>query len=443
MKIHARLYWIISVSLLALASLALIRWGNLQLTKYLEGEAFRAELEKQTARGLHFKGGQYAPIQRRGWFTASSESFRGDDGRKAMRTLEAQGISATFNPLGILLRRWQLDRVEVEGGNVTIQTYEPTPEPSPAKPWYHLFLPQRVYLRQVASGPVDVTWRLRGQRAGFFGTRLLITPHGRDFNYQATGGRLKMPLMPELGLRDTHLVITKELLTLYNLDLLSREGEGQIHAEGQAGTRDNRSVNFKFTFERLPIAQWLPDSWRDHARGVVTGKIAWRGRDPKLEHSEGEASLRLDQGRLVKLPFLRKLAGITGEQALEKLTLSDCSAELSWAYPKVEIKQLAVEAKEKFRAEGAVTIEERNLQGTIQLGVAPGLLDWLPNPEEVFPRRHSGYLWTTVHLSGTLESPQQDLAPRIIAAIKDDPGAALRLLFRSLGEWLEGKFNRD
>ena len=71
-----------------------------------------------------------------------------------MRSLDAHGIKARFNPWGVFLRRWQLDEIHIEGGEVGIQVYEPKPEPSPAKPWYHVFLPQRVYLKRVESEPV-------------------------------------------------------------------------------------------------------------------------------------------------------------------------------------------------------------------------------------------------------------------------------------------------
>jgi hypothetical protein len=45
-------------------------------------------------------------------------------------------------------------------------------------------------------------------------------------------------------------------------------------------------------------------------------------------------------------------------------------------------------------------------------------IDWLAKPEEVFPRRHDGYLWTAVHLSGTTDAAQQDLRPRIMEVLK-------------------------
>src|SRR3977135_918486 len=84
---------------------------NPRLTRYVESDAFRVELEKATAKGLHFPAGKYAPIRRTGFLTASSDSFRAQNGRKAMTALDAHGITATFNPLGVFLRRWQLDEV--------------------------------------------------------------------------------------------------------------------------------------------------------------------------------------------------------------------------------------------------------------------------------------------------------------------------------------------
>jgi hypothetical protein len=79
---------------------------------------------------------------------------------------------------------------------------------------------------------------------------------------------------------------------------------------------------------------------------------------------------------------------------------------------------------------------ERALGGTLEIGLTTNYLDWLPHPEEVFTRESGGYLWTTVHLSGTLQSPQQDLSPRLIQALTESPGALLGATFRALGAWL-------
>jgi hypothetical protein len=377
--------WVVAaVAIVLLVGAMGIAWLNPQLTHYLEGDHFRAELEKETAKGLHFPSGQYSSIHRTGFLSATSDGFRANNGRKAMKSMDARGITAKFNLLGLFFRRWQLDEVHIQSGEVEIQTYTPSLEPSPAKPWFHVFLPRRVYLKEVEANPADVTWHFRDEKGGFFGTRLAITPHGGDFNYEARGGTLKMVLIPNLQLRDTHLLITKKLLTLYNLDLQPGDGAiGSIHAEGTAGTGEDRSVNFNFSFEHLPVEEWLPKQWREHVRGKASGKILWRGKNPKLENSIGEATLRVDDGRIIELPFLENIAKITNEKSLERLTLNDCSLALTWNYPSAEIKNIAVEERGKFRAEGTIQVEKKALSGAIELGVERHLLDWLPKPEEV------------------------------------------------------------
>lgn len=431
----------IVIGLVVLGGAGTVALLNPRLTRCVESDAFRAELEKETAKGLHFPGGKYSPIRRTGFFTAASDGFQARNGRKAMTSLDAHGITARFNPLGVFLRRWELDEVHIDGGEVGIQTYEPKPEPSPSKPWYHIFLPDRVYLRRVWSEPADVTWRLRNEKGGFFATRLLITPHGRDFEYRATGGTMKGPLIPDLPLRHTHLLITKQLLTLYELDVAPGPGsDGFIRAEGTAGTREDKSVDFKLKFEKLPLREWMPASWRDYVNGSAAGDVHWNGPNPKLESSQVKASLRVRDAHVSGLPFLQTLGRITGKKSIEQLTLNECAAELDWKSPLVEVKNIAVEDKGKFRIEGAVSIREQSLGGAIRLGLAREYLEWLPHPEEVFATEKGGYLWTTVHLSGTIDQPGQDLSPRIIEALKESPGAFLQLIFRQFGDWLKDAF---
>ena len=440
-KTRTRRLAVVVVACIVAAAGGAIAFVNPRLTRYVESDAFRVELEKETAKGLHFPVGTYAPIRRTGFLSMAADRFRAQNGRKALSSLDARGITVRFNPLGVFLRRWQLDEVHIDGGEVGIQIYEPKPEPSPSKPWYHVFLPDRVYLRRVWSEPADVTWRLRNEKGGFFGTCLLITPHGRDFEYRATGGTMKGALIPDLPLRHTHLLITKTLFTLYELDLAPGPGsDGFVRGEGTAGTREDRTVDFKVKFEKAPLREWLPASWREHVSGVASGNVHWNGPNPKIETSQVRASLRVGDGRVSGLPFLQTLGRITGKKSIEQMELNECAGELDWKSPRLEIKNIAIEDKGKFRMEGAISIRGKSLGGAIRLGLAREYLEWLPHAEEVFPNEKAGYLWTTVHLSGSIDQPQQDLSPRVIEALKESPGAFLGLTFRLIGDWLKGTF---
>ena len=188
---------------------------------------------------------------------------------------------------------------------------------------------------------------------------------------------------------------------------------------------------------------WLSGKWKGHLSGSAVGDVHWAGENPKLESSSGEGSFRVRDARIENLPLLEKLAELAQKKSFEHLELNDCSLSFAWRYPKIEIKDIAIEENGKFRIEGAISIERRMLRGAIKLGVAQQYLDWLPKPEEVFTTKRSGYLWTTVHLSGTVDEPKQDLSPRIVELFKESPGAYLGLLFRQFEAWLEKIFRGD
>jgi hypothetical protein len=414
------------------------------LTHYVESDAFRATMENETAKGLHFPSGQYSRIRRTGALTAQSEGFQATNGQKAMKSIDARGITAKFNPWAVFVRRWQLDDVHVQSGDVEVQIYEHKAEPISSNPWFSIFLPNRVILKRIESDAANLTWRLRGERAGFFGTRLVVTPNGPDFEYRATGGTLKMAIVPDLYLRVAHLLITRTLFTLYEIDLApNAQSDGSIRGHGNAGIGDDKSVDLKATFDRLPIRAWLPAKWKDHFNGNAFGEVHWTGENPKLESSVGEGGLRVRNGRIDNLPMLEKLAELAQKKSFEHLELNDCSLSFTWRYPKIDITDIAIEEKGKFRVEGAISIDRRWLRGAVNLGLTRQDLNWLPNPEEVFNRQRSGYLWTTVHLSGTIDEPKQDLSPRIIELFKESPGAYLGLLFRQFEGWLKKVFGGD
>src|SRR6266571_3755986 len=226
--------WLICIGAIAIffviaAALGVGLFFSPVLTHYVESDVFRQTMENETAKGLHFPSGRYLRIRRTGPLTAQSEGFRVTNGQKAMKSIDARGITATFNP------------------------------------WVAIFLPNRVVLRRIESDAANVTWRLRGERAGFFGTRLLITPNGPDFEYRANGGTLKMAVVPNLYLRQAHLLITKTLFTLYDIDLAPNpQSDGSIRGHGNAGIGEDKSVDLRATFERLPIRGWLPAKWKEH-----------------------------------------------------------------------------------------------------------------------------------------------------------------------------------
>jgi hypothetical protein len=74
----------------------------------------------------------------------------------------------------------------VQSGDVEIQIYKAHPEASGTQAMVRHFFAKQVYLKRIETPQANITWRFRGEQAGFFGTQLLITPHCPDFEYFAT-----------------------------------------------------------------------------------------------------------------------------------------------------------------------------------------------------------------------------------------------------------------
>ena len=56
-------------------------------------------------------------------------------------------------------------------------------------------------------------------------------------------------------------------------------------------------------------------------------------------------------------------------------------------------------------------------EAAFQVGVAPATLQWIPGSQErVFTVARGSYVWTTMRLTGPVDSPKEDLSGRLATA---------------------------
>ena len=82
---------------------------------------------------------------------------------------------------------------------------------------------------------------------------------------------------PDPDLRRTHILITKTVLTLYDLDLASdSHSDESIRAQGHAGLGQDKSIDVKANFNSVPIRQWLPAEWKGVSKAALSAIFTGR-----------------------------------------------------------------------------------------------------------------------------------------------------------------------
>jgi len=417
---------------------------NVSISAWIDGDGFRYLLNRETSKGLKLEA-QYSSLSRTGQLGIHADSFDGTNGEKTIVSLQAKDISGTFNPLGIALRRWEVDQIHIQSGSVMLQKTEASPgaaKETSSMPWWGLFWPYRVYLADVKVDDANILWKLRDQESGIYHTFLEVTPNGRDFEYDARGGALKTPMTPQLEVLHAHVLIRKP--RLYCSELLlgddAAHPEQSVRVEGDAGLQDDRSIKLKVDINSINVSPWMPEKLRSHVLGHASGHFDYASSGTGLETATGQGNIAIANGVLHELAPVHQYITITGSPDPGDLVLKTCQADLAWKEGALSAQNIEMESAGVFKLEGSITIQkDQTLSGNLELGLTDPYLHWLPTAHQVFSRDEGPYHFATVHLTGTAKKPQQDLSARIAKEVEKSPLLALKLFFNQAGEW----FNFD
>jgi hypothetical protein len=413
------------------------------ISAWVDGPSFRAMLEHETSKGLKLHG-TYSSFTRVGWFGLRSDSFAGTGGERAISELHAQAVSGTYDPLGLLLWRWQVDSIHIASGSVLLKQVQPGTAPAPAPPsgpWISRLLPHRVYLTDIQVDQADVLSTVRNQEAGIYQTQLHITPNGRDFEYDAHGGELKSPVSPPLSVIHAHVLVRKP--RLYCSELVLGDDPTQpthgLRIAGDAGLQEDRSMHVTVDLTALKVAPWLTEKMRTHVTGEASGHLTYASTGSGLETAKADGDLVVANGILHELPIVHQYIVVTGSPDPGDLALKTCRANLHWNEGALSADHIDVECERVFHLTGSLAVAaDHRLSAQFELGLADPYLRWLPTARTaIFTRDEGIYHFTTVHFSGTAQKPTEDLSPRISHEVAKSPLLALKLFFAQAGEWFD------
>lgn len=408
------------------------------IDSYLRSEGFRKFVAEKAGNTLHADA-ELAPLH----FSGSeifADGFRAKGGREAaFADLQLEQIRTEISLRRFFEKVWQIEHFEVQRLRVDLtgprsdRPIEPTANPLEApkterateSPNNNGWLPNRVELGRAVVRDTQIVWPGGGLR----GTLLNLRPHEGGWQIVGQGGRIEYGNLPPLDVTSLQLRYRAPSLFVNSAEFRQPNG-GSVQATGEIDFE--KQLDLRLLLVSVNTTPYLSDDWRVRMKGNLSGEVTVRSALPPVGGPQIKGSLKLTEGELTALPVLDQIAAFTRTQQFRRLTLSNASGDFQQDGERLSVTKFVAESDGLIRMEGAFVVEKGQIEGTFQVGVTPGSLQWLPGAQaKVFTESRGGYLWAPMRLTGAVNKPADDLTPRLIAAAQ---GAVIEGVQNAAGE---------
>jgi hypothetical protein len=406
----------------ALLVLLAVVWfaGRAWLDGYLRGPEFRRFIAVRIGETTRADA-EVAPLAFTGLNVYSDGvKAQGYEGA-AFANTSIENVRMRFSLRRFFEKVWQVDDLQIERVSVKLDGTRLAPRPTPpdASPrpphtgpgW----LPNRFEIASALVREVNLDWGETPSTAGgLHRLELRASFADKSWELQGRGGELIAAGLPPLDLVDARLRQRERDLFIQSANFNARSG-GTINATGEV--HFDEKVDLQAQLDGIDIQPLLPEDWRAKLHGRAAGKIRVQTALPVKGPVAVSGNLQLRDGRLEALPVLNQIAVFTRTQQFRQLPLTEASADFRRERDTLQVSKLVAESAGLLRIEGGFNVVKGQIDGTFQVGVAPSTLQWIPGSQErVFIVARGSYLWTTMRLTGPVDSPTEDLSGRLATA---------------------------
>ena len=402
--------WTLGIALvLGVGALVIGQWW---LNRYLGSPEFRATLEEKTGRNLRAKV-EISPIGFRGteFFT---DLFSGqgvsDAAYSKAKAEDVRGEVALPSIIGLILgdRKFRIPRLEIQ--KLAVEFFErdrlnlelPPKEPREQRST----IIENIYIRET---------RLAWGGGGLTGVSVHVTPVEGGWKIEGEGGRIVQLGLPAIELVSARVVRKEDVIFIQ--DARVRHGAGEISGTGEIVT--NNKADLLLNIRNLGITPLLPEDWRARLHGQLGGEL--RVQIPLSPQRDGQLAvsgpLKLDRAVLEALPILNKLATYLRTEQFRRVEFQQASATVTYDVAGLRVENLVLDSKQLAGMRGRFTYSSGQIDGHFEVGITPGLLQWIPGSQEkVFTTQRDGYVWAPMRVTGPLNSLKEDLSGRLARA---------------------------
>jgi hypothetical protein len=414
-----------SVLIVVIALLGAGFYGYTWIRNYIKSDAFRVQLATQIGRAAKADA-EVEPLTWSGPDVHVNQVTLTPKAAQGWKSIGASGLQATLDFGAVRDGVWHVTRLNADTLGITMRGEVEIPKNLPMEfeehvasgipQWLRGWIPSRTKIDEVQVQTFDLL-----PPAGTPGVAATgITVSGKPANdtgawqLRGQGGKLSLPGLRE-PLRLTSLDARLDDKAIIFHDAVGRWlGDSEVTARGDLPFDKAKAWDFNGSIAALDMRHLLSADWSSRLSGMMEG-------DFRAGPAVVKGNVRCKNGIVQNMPVLNQVATFTHVDRFRRIVLDVATADVERSADAIKVTNLNLQSAGLIRVEGGFVIQGGQINGDLLVGVAPDTLTWMPGSQgHVFTQSRAdapGYVWTTVHISGPVESPREDLTNRVLVAM--------------------------
>ena len=403
------LAWTLGV--LLVLGIAAVLIGQAWLDRYLRSEEFRSTLEQKTGVNLRAKV-SIAPIVFEGTqFSCANFTAQGaqDAAFSLAKVEDARGEVSLPSIIAVFFgqRKFRVPSIDIQ--KLSLEFFD--------RDQLNLILPPKEKRedRSVIENLIIRDVRLAWGGGGLSGASVHARPVDGGWQIDGAGGRLVQLGLPPIDVVSTRIVRKEGIVFIQNGRL--RQNGGELAVSGEIASNDK--ADLLLNISNVAVTPFLKEDWRARLHGTLAGEVRVQVplKDDAPRQPKVDGKLRLDRAVLEALPILNKIADYLRTDQFRRIELNQASADVHYDEKGLRIENLILECKQLIVLRGGFTFTDGIVNGTFDVGVTPGPLQWLPGSQaKVFSAEKDGYVWAPMRVTGPPDALKEDLSSRLVSA---------------------------
>jgi hypothetical protein len=433
-----RLALILSLIIILLAGF----WVGLGV--FIRSDAFRLWLGHRVSQSLGAEG-SFEPLSWTGaTFRSGGFKATGQPGSK-IGSVRLTGLTAHLDWPKLLTGQIVLDAAsadQAEARFLPARVTQPKPIASTSSE-SHLRFRIHFSVQRITVYHASLAYESRhGTKGSLNNLGILAVKTGpKAWEFTVNGGTIHSDRFPAAQLVKAQAGLNSRRLQIQLLELASPDG-GTATIQGEVQLNRELSADLHAKLAGISVAS-LPLN-KEKLDGVANADLTFQGALNRFERGTIQGDFRAND---VHYDFrhylggLRYLAGSGSSGSLGSADFDSVAGHVLYSNHNFLLTNLDAAHRDAVRVMGTVEVKGDQLQGVLQVGLKPELLDWVPGSlEAVFTEQRGGLNWTVVRLSGTVQEPKEDLSKRILSAVEDRLGRDLRNRLKDTAKSLRDLF---